>query len=67
MNPTGKYPIRWSDLSGVAQVSSSTAERTTNVVTEQIMQDIVTDCMRPRMTEGASRESCGDGRVVEET
>jgi hypothetical protein len=29
-------------------------------------QEIVTDRMRPRMTEGASRESCGEGRVVEE-
>lgn len=46
---------------------SSTDASTTKVVTEQRMQVIVTDCMRPRMTEGASLESVAEGRVVTET
>lgn len=35
-----------------------------SVVTEQMMHESVTDFMRPRMTEGASRDSVGEGRVV---
>jgi hypothetical protein len=31
------------------------------------MQEKVTAEMRPRITEGASRDNCGEGRVVEET
>lgn len=33
---------------------------------EQMRTDVVTKRMRARMTEGASRESVGDGRVVED-
>ena len=45
---------------------SSMEASMTNVVTEHTMQVAVTDCMRPRMTEGASRESVAEGRVVED-
>jgi len=41
-------------------------ERSTNVNSEQIMQVVVTERIRPRITEGASRDSVGEGRVVEE-
>jgi hypothetical protein len=44
-----------------------TDDNKTKVPKEQAMHDDVTNRMRPRMTEGASRESCGEGRVVEET
>jgi hypothetical protein len=38
----------------------------TKVETEHMMQERVTAEMRPRITEGASRQSCGEGRVVDE-
>lgn len=41
-------------------------ERMAKVVTEQMRHDIVTDRIRPRITDGASRESCGEGRVVDD-
>jgi hypothetical protein len=66
-SPTGKYPKRCRAFRGLRTASpSSTAARTTNVVTEQMMHDTVTDAMRPRMTEGASRERLAEGRVVED-
>lgn len=44
----------------------STEDNKIKVPTEQTIHDAVTDRMRPRMTEGASRESWGEGRVVDE-
>jgi len=40
--------------------------KTIRVESAHNMHDMVTDLMRPRITEGASRESVGDGLVVEE-
>lgn len=40
--------------------------RNTKVDMEQIIQEMVTERIRPRITDGASRESVGEGRVVEE-
>lgn len=37
-----------------------------SVEIELMMQEMVTDRIRPRMTEGASRDSVGDGLVVGE-
>lgn len=48
----------------MCQLSLSFADNTANVVNEHMMHDTVTDCIRPRITDGASRDSCGDGRVV---
>lgn len=42
----------------------TTEQRITKVVTEQSMQVVMTEAMRPFMTEGASREEVGEGRVV---
>ena len=42
------------------------AEMTPIVKSEHMETDAVTKRMRARMTEGASRERVGDGRVVEE-
>lgn len=44
----------------------STDESKTNVNMEQMMQDVVTERIRPRITDGASRERFGEGRVVDE-
>jgi hypothetical protein len=44
----------------------STDDNKAKVPKEQTIHDAVTDRMRPRMTEGASRESCEEGRVVDE-
>ena len=43
-----------------------TEERSRRVVMEQNMHDMVTDRIRARITEGASRESVAEGRVEEE-
>jgi hypothetical protein len=42
----------------------TTEQRITKVVIEQIIQVVVTEAIRARMTEGASRERVGEGRVV---
>ena len=61
--PTGQYPMECKDLRGLPP---STEDNRIKVPIEQTIHDDVTKRMRPRMTEGASRESCGDGRVVGE-
>ena len=60
-----RHLMRWSALiiAGIG-LPVSIAQSATNVETEHMIQDTVTDCIRPRMTEGASRDSCGEGRVV---
>jgi len=55
--------MRWIDLIGLPL---SADDKTTKVEIEQIRQETVTDRIRARMTEGASRESCEEGRVVDE-
>src|SRR5205809_1506295 len=64
VTPTGHQPRRWRASMGVRCPHEV---MTRNVEVVVMMQDRVTARMRPRITEGASRESCGDGRVVEET
>lgn len=61
--PTGNKPIRCSDLSGLPL---STAERETKVMSEQMVVEMVTQRMRPLITDGASREMPSEGRVVGE-
>jgi len=61
--PIGNHPMRCMLLNGLP---FSKDERSTNVNSEQIMQVVVTERIRPRITEGASRDSVGEGRVVEE-
>jgi hypothetical protein len=55
--------MRCRDLRGLPL---PTEDNKTKVPTELTIHDAVTNRMRPRMTEGASRESCGEGRVVGE-
>lgn len=45
---------------------STTVQRITKVVTEQMMHEVVTEVMRPLMTEGASRDNWAEGRVERE-
>lgn len=63
IKPMGKKPMRCKDFPGPP---FSAEERKTKVMTEQMMHDTVTECIRPRITDGASRDSVIEGRVVEE-
>jgi len=60
--PTGNQPRLCNAWIGVPLLT--TEQRITKVVTEQSMQVVMTEAMRPFMTEGASREEVGEGRVV---
>lgn len=64
----GKYPISCRAFKELVTYVPflSTEDKTTNVMVEHIMQLIVTDCVRPLMTEGASRDRLGEGRVVDD-
>lgn len=64
--PIGKYPNLCKTLSGLAVPLLSKWERMPNVLKEHKMQAAMTDCNRPRITEGASRDRVAEGRVVEE-
>ena len=65
--PTGQTPIRCKVLESAALESPpSLLTRTMHVERAHSMQEVVTDLMRPRMTDGASRDSVGDGLVVAE-
>lgn len=61
--PIGNHPM-WCML--FIGLPVSTDESKTNVNIEQMMQEVVTERIRPRITDGASRERLGEGRVVEE-
>jgi hypothetical protein len=62
--PIGYHPIAWK---AAAKVPSLTiVQRITNVAIEHIVQEVVTEAMRPRITDGASRDRFAEGRVVEE-
>ncbi len=61
IQPTGKYPMRWIVSK---KDRSSWDDSTKKVDIEQRVVDMVTDRIRPRITEGASRDNVGEGRVV---
>lgn len=62
--PTGKYPSWCRDESSG---SSAANVRMMKVDAVHRKQERETALMRPRITEGASRERVGDGRVVGDT
>lgn len=62
--PAGNQPRLWRAWRGVP--FSTAEQRRTKVKMLQIIQEVVTEAMRPLMTEGASRDSCAEGRVVRE-
>jgi hypothetical protein len=67
--PTGKYP-KWCRAAQELEIwAPSLAAAALTTRTDEMlhtMHDTVTDRMRARMTEGASRVSVDEGRVVDE-